>query len=83
MAIPRTLIANLLFSSPNCTFPFPVIRAIIVRRGNTTGSNIKRIHKDNNVIGKTMEIKGKAISTTIVITDRPNTITGGRRKIEN
>ena len=41
MVIPSTLIANFLFSRPNCTFPFPVISATIVRRGNTTGSNIK------------------------------------------
>jgi hypothetical protein len=44
---------------------------------------MKSIHKDNNVIGKTIETKGKAINTTIVITDKPNTMAGGRRKIEN
>ena len=43
---------------------------------------MRSIHKDNSVIGKAIEIKGKAISTTLVITSSPNNTTGGKRKIE-
>ena len=81
--MPSAFIANFLFFRPKCTFPLPVIRVITVRKGITTGSAMRSIHKDNSVIGKAIEIKGKAISTTLVITNSPNTMTGGKKRIEN
>ncbi len=81
--MPSTFIANFLFFRPKCTLPLPVMREITVAKGITTGSAIRSIHKDNNVIGKAIEIKGKAISTTLVITNSANTMTGGKKRIEN